>query len=74
MLIQTILSIISSKYNIIEIIKSKDHHKYSDYDIQKISTKLNGDVSLITTEKDAVKLCEYGELYPAIMYIMYQYY
>ena len=53
---------ISSKYNIIEIIKFKDHHKYSDYDIKKISTKLNDDVSLITTEKDAVKLCEYGEL------------
>ena len=53
---------ISSKYNIIEIIKFKDHHKYSDYDIKKISTKLNGDVSLITTEKDAVKLCEYGKL------------
>lgn len=53
---------ISSKYNIIEIIKFKDHHKYSDYDIKKISTKLNDDVSLVTTEKDAVKLCEYGEL------------
>ena len=47
-------------------IKSKyafpDHHRYSKKDILKITRELEGDVGLITTEKDFVKLVEFSEL------------
>ena len=53
---------IGSKYNVIEEIQFKDHHNYSDEDLKDIAKKLSDNISLITTEKDAVKLCEFPDI------------
>ena len=53
---------IKSKYNVIEIIKFKDHYNFSADDLRGISKKLSDNISLITTEKDAVKLCEFPDI------------
>ena len=53
---------IKSKYNVIEIIKFKDHYNFSADDLRGISKKLSDNISLIVTEKDAVKLCEFPDI------------
>jgi len=53
---------ISTKYNVIEKIQFRDHHNYSDEDLKVIAKKLGDNISLITTEKDAVKLCEFPDI------------
>lgn len=53
---------ISTKYNVIEKIQFRDHHNYSDEDLKVIAKKLSDNISLITTEKDAVKLCEFPDI------------
>lgn len=39
-----------------------DHHRYSRMDIKDIINELDEGTSLITTEKDRVKLCEFSQL------------
>ena len=53
---------VSSKFNLIEKIQFKDHYIYSKNDLKLISNKLSDNISLITTEKDAVKLCEFPDI------------
>ena len=43
----------SKKFNI------RDHYNYTSDDLKGIAKKLSDNISLITTEKDAVKLCEF---------------
>ena len=52
----------SSKYNVVEKIQFKDHHNYTEDDLKVITRKLNDNISLVTTEKDAVKLCEFPDI------------
>lgn len=52
----------NTKYNVIEKIQFKDHHIYSDEDLKVVAKKLSDNISLITTEKDAVKLCEFPDI------------
>ena len=53
---------INSKYNVIEKIQYKDHYNYTPDDLKGIANKLSDNISLITTEKDAVKLCEFPDI------------
>ena len=53
---------VSSKYNVVEKIEFKDHYSYSSDDLKGIAKKLSDNISLITTEKDAVKLCEFPDI------------
>ena len=53
---------INSKYNVIEKIQYKDHYNYTSDDLRGIANKLSDNISLITTEKDAVKLCEFHDM------------
>lgn len=53
---------INSKYNVIEKIQYKDHYNYTPDDLKGIANKLSDNISLITTEKDAVKLCEFHDM------------
>ena len=50
------------KYSVIDVFKYADHHTYSRNDISNILKKIDKSITLLTTEKDAVKLCEFGEL------------
>ena len=53
---------VKSKYSVVDIFKFADHHTYSRNDISNILKKIDKTFTLLTTEKDAVKLCEFGEL------------
>ena len=53
---------VKSKYSVVDIFKFADHHTYSRNDISDILKKADKGITLLTTEKDAVKLCEFGEL------------
>ena len=53
---------IKSKHEVIKKIKFDDHHTYSENEIFSITEILDDDVSLIMTEKDAVKICEFSNL------------
>lgn len=55
-------SFLQSKYKLIKTFKFKDHHIYKDKDLLKVIKECDGDISILTTEKDAVKLCEYKHL------------
>ncbi|MAS38774.1 MAG: tetraacyldisaccharide 4'-kinase [Flammeovirgaceae bacterium] len=55
-------SFLQSKYKLIKTFKFKDHHTYKDKDLLKVIKECDGDISILTTEKDAVKLCEYKHL------------
>ena len=46
----------------IKKIKFNDHYDYTDDDIHSIIESLGDDISLIMTEKDAVKICEFSNL------------
>jgi len=50
---------LKSKYKLVNTFQFQDHYRYKDKDLLKIIKKYDRDVSIITTEKDAVKLCEY---------------
>ena len=52
----------SSKYNVVEKLQFKDHHNYTEDDLKVITRKLSNNISLVTTEKDAVKLCEFPDI------------
>ncbi|MEQ8470506.1 MAG: tetraacyldisaccharide 4'-kinase [Marinoscillum sp.] len=53
---------ISSKYQITLTHHYRDHYKYKTEDIRDITRELSSNVSLITTEKDMVKLRSFQEL------------
>ena len=53
---------INSKHEVIKKIKFDDHHEYTENEILSITEILDDDVSLIMTEKDAVKICEFSNL------------
>ena len=53
---------INSKYNVIDRIKFMDHHNYSVEELKDVAKKLSDNISLVTTEKDAVKLCEFPDI------------
>mgnify|MGYP001163904906 FL=1 len=53
---------VKSKYSVVDTFKFADHHTYSRNDISNILKKIDKSITLFTTEKDAVKLCEFGEL------------
>ena len=53
---------INSKYEVIKKIKFDDHHVYKENEILSIIDILDDDISLVMTEKDAVKICEFSNL------------
>ncbi len=60
----------------IKLLKFPDHHRYTEKDISKINTALNslphGNKLIITTEKDAVRFREIGNVVPdSLKYIFY---
>ena len=54
---------IKSKFNVLKSFEFFDHHKYTKIDILKLTQNLNNSTVLITTEKDAVKLCEFKDIF-----------
>lgn len=59
---QPFLDYLNKTYVVEHEFKFKDHHAYTEADIDKISDVLSADVTLLTTEKDAVKLMEFDRL------------
>ncbi len=59
---EAFIDYVQSKYDVIRSVKFKDHHIYSEKEIKEISHGLDENISLLTTEKDAVKLCEFPHL------------
>lgn len=55
---------LAERYNVVESIGLDDHHKYSANDIQQLTNALekHPDAFIITTEKDAVKLCNIADM------------
>ena len=51
-------SFLKSKYKLVKTFQFQDHHTYKDKELIKLIKECDGDVSILTTEKDAVKLCE----------------
>ncbi len=53
-----------SRYNVVETLSFKDHHKYSAADAEIIGEALerNPDAFIVTTEKDAIKLFSCDEI------------
>ena len=54
---------IESQFNVVERFVFPDHHIYTNNEITKIVGSLNVSKTLITTEKDAVKLCEFKDMF-----------
>ena len=57
---------VDDHFKLIETYNFPDHHKYKDDDITKILKKHGENITILTTEKDAVKLCEYKHLLEGI--------
>jgi len=53
---------INSTFDVLGSYDFPDHHIYKDEEIIKIFQAHGDDITIITTEKDAVKLCEYKHL------------
>ena len=53
---------VSSRFNMKFAHHYRDHYRYKQQDIKDIIMELNSDTSLITTEKDMVKLKSFSEL------------
>jgi tetraacyldisaccharide 4'-kinase len=53
---QPIVDYVSAHFNLIDHFKFNDHHSYSAEDIKTIQKKANSSVTILTTEKDIVKL------------------
>lgn len=51
-----IVDYVSSHFNLIHHFQFNDHHQYSIEDINSIQRKVNSSTSILTTEKDLVKL------------------
>ena len=52
-----------SKFNVLKSFEFKDHHRYSKNDVLKLIKYLDNSTALFVTEKDAVKLCEFKDLF-----------
>ena len=57
---------VDDNFKLIETYNFPDHHKYRDQDIIKILKNHGENITILTTEKDAVKLCEYKHLLEGI--------
>ena len=57
---------VDDNFKLIETYNFPDHHKYRDQDIIKILKNHGENITILTTEKDAVKLCEYRHLLEGI--------
>ena len=57
---------VDDNFKLIETYNFPDHHKYLDQDIIKILKNHGENITILTTEKDAVKLCEYRHLLEGI--------
>ena len=57
---------VGDHFKLIEKYNFPDHHKYKDDDITKILKNHGENITILTTEKDAVKLCEYRHLLEGI--------
>ena len=57
---------LENNFKLIEKYNFPDHHKYRDQDIIKILKNHGENITILTTEKDAVKLCEYRHLLEGI--------
>ena len=53
---------IKNQYILVNKIKYPDHYSYKKDDIIKIVNELDRNTSILTTEKDAVKLCEFKDI------------
>jgi len=53
---------IKSEYDVIKLIKFDDHHEYTENEVRSIKDILSDNISLIMTEKDAVKICEFSDI------------
>lgn len=53
---------VNSEYEVSNEFSFPDHHPYSEKDIARLEQYLEGGLSLITTQKDAVKLKEFDSL------------
>ncbi|MFY0688597.1 MAG: tetraacyldisaccharide 4'-kinase [Cyclobacteriaceae bacterium] len=60
---KSLIEFLSSRYEVVGHLRYRDHHDYKKKDISKMCECLNqGEITLITTEKDAVKLSRFDEL------------
>ena len=57
---------VGDHFKLIEKYNFPDHHKYKDDDITMILKNHGENITILTTEKDAVKLCEYKHLLEGI--------
>lgn len=65
---------LSDTYKIVKRMVFPDHHRFSEADIRRISTlsSENPTAALATTEKDAQRLRDYGEMPPGLRERMFQ--
>src|SRR5690606_20206652 len=54
--VEPLLVYLSGKYQIIRHIDHADHYRYTSKDLEQLQTMVTDDVSVLTTEKDMVKL------------------
>src|SRR5690606_23327632 len=54
--VEPLLAYLSGKYQIIRHIDHADHYRYTAKDLEQLHTLVTDDVSVLTTEKDMVKL------------------
>ena len=53
---------VSNKFEVVDLLQFSDHHNYQKKDLNIIIELLEADITLITTEKDFVKLKQFEEL------------
>ena len=53
---------VHSEYDVIKQIEFDDHHEYTENEVHTIKDILDDNISLIMTEKDAVKICEFSNI------------
>jgi len=53
---------VNSEYDVIKQIEFNDHHEYTENEVHSIKDILDDNISLIMTEKDAVKICEFSNI------------
>ncbi len=61
---QSLVSFLGEAHNIIEHFKFQDHHHFNSTELDRINEKLSnteGDVSIMTTEKDMVRLLKFKD-------------
>lgn len=53
---------VEKNFKLIDKIQYPDHYIYKKIDLENLIRKLDQNISILTTEKDAVKLCEYEDI------------